>query len=263
MRKYHTRLIPMAGAGQRFLDAGYSTPKPLIPVSGKPMVIAATECLPPADQHIFVCRDFHVREAQMDELLKKYFPGAEVIAIESLTEGQASTCLLARELLSRENTLTIGACDNGMIYDRERFDKLLNEVDTDVIIWTFRNNPAVLFNPSMYGWVKTAGDVAIKVSVKIPISQEPMKDHAVIGAFTFARAGDFMDCVDQMIADNRRVNNEFYMDMAMNVAIEKGLKVKVFEVDSYICWGTPLDVRTYEYWEKFFAHQKSMFQASH
>ena len=43
-------LIPMAGVGQRFIDFGYTTPKPLIDINGLPMVVRAAKSLPPADQ---------------------------------------------------------------------------------------------------------------------------------------------------------------------------------------------------------------------
>jgi dTDP-glucose pyrophosphorylase len=243
----------MAGAGQRFVDAGYSIPKPLISIESKPMVVAAADCLPKGSQNIFVCRDEHISEAKIDKVLQKHYENVKIITVSELTEGQACTCLLAREHLENELPLSIGACDNAMTYDVDAFVDLFNQSDVDAVIWTFRHNPAVLQNPKMYGWVKTDREnFATEVSVKVPISDTPMEDHAIIGAFTFKRAKDFLTCADKMIEQNRRINNEFYVDMVMNLAIENGLKVKVFEVDRYICWGTPKDLETYEYWRGYF-----------
>ena len=59
-----------------------------------------------------------------------------------------------------------------------------------------------------------------------------------------------------MIAKNKRINNEFYVDECINNLIESGLKVKVFEVNKYICWGTPNDLKTYDYWQQFHKTQK-------
>lgn len=249
-------LIPMAGAGKRFLDAGYATPKPLIPVGGKPMVIRAASHLPLADQWIFVCRQEHITKVHIDETLKKNFHPAKIIPVAQLTEGQASTCLLAKEFLAENDILTIGACDNDIIYDHDAYIKLLAQPDCDAIIWTFRNNPSVLQNPCMYGWVKVdSNGHACHVSVKIPISDNPMQDHAVIGAFTFKKAGDFIHYTEIMIRQNRRINNEFYVDELMNVMLEHGKQIWVFEVDRYICWGTPQDLITYNYWRKYFSRE--------
>lgn len=249
-------LIPMAGAGQRFLDAGYSTPKPLIPIDGKPMILRAAGSLPEADQWIFACRQEHIDHAQIDKVLQASFSPVNIVPVARLTEGQACTCLLAKDLLREDDLLTIGACDNDMVYNRDKFIALSHNTDCDAIIWTFRNNPAVLQNPRMYGWVEVdKTNKASRISVKVPISDNPMQDHAVIGAFTFKKAGDFILFTEEMIRQNRRIKGEFYVDELMNVLIENGKRVYVFEVDQYICWGTPQDLLIYNYWKEYFSKQ--------
>ena len=246
-------LIPMAGAGQRFVDAGFSTAKPLIEVGGKPMIVRAADSLPSCDQWIFVCRREVCNDPDVKGLFAQCFSPFEVIPVDSLTEGQACTCLLAREQLQDDDMLNIGACDNAMTWSQDSYDLLADDPAVDAWIWTFRNNPAVLQNPNMYGWVDVDDSNWVKrISVKIPISETPMQDHAVIGSFTFRRASDFMRCADAMIDADRRINNEFYVDELMNVAVESGLKVKVLEVDRYICWGTPQDLSVYQYWHGYF-----------
>ena len=244
-------LIPMAGEGKRFQDVGIVTPKPLIDINGKSMVNRAMEALPTADNYIFICRDFHILDNNMENFLKTSFKNTEIISVSKLTEGQACTCLLAESQLQAEDILTIGACDNTMVYDESSYEVALS--DADVLIWTFRDNPAVLQNPKMYGWVDCNEDNIVKrVSVKVPISDTPMSDHAVIGAFTFKKAQFFIDNAKSMIEANSRINGEFYVDEVINFCIKSGLKVKVFEVDKYICWGTPRDLETYNYWSGYF-----------
>lgn len=245
-------LVPMAGAGQRFVDAGFTVPKPLIPVAGIPIVVHAARSLPPADLWIFVCRAEHVRDAKIDEVLKSMFSPCEVIVVDRLTEGQASTCLLARHLLLPDDELTIGACDNAMTWDVT--PSFSADDSADFYVWTFRRNPAVQQDPRMYGWVAEDSQGNIdRVSVKIPLPGNPMDNHAVVGAFSFRRAADFLDACDRMITANSRIKNEFYVDNAVNFALAVGLKGKVFEVDRYICWGTPLDLAIYEYWRGYFS----------
>lgn len=248
---HRVNLIPMAGEGKRFQDVGISIPKPLIQINGKSMVSRAVEALPKADNYIFICRDFHLKNNNMEEILKEGFENSEVITVSELTEGQACTCLLVETKLRSDDILTIGACDNTMTYDEETYESSL--IDADVLVWTFRENPAVLQNPKMYGWVDCDENNSVKkVSVKIPISNTPMKDHAVIGAFTFKKAQFFIEGAKQMIDENSRINGEFYVDEVINFCIKAGLKVKVFEVDQYICWGTPQDLDIYNYWASYF-----------
>ncbi len=109
--------MPMAGRGKRFLDANYKIPKPLIDINGIPMAIRAAKSLPPADQWIFICRKNHILNSIIKQELENYFPGCIIIQVDKLTEGQASTCLLAKKYLDEGDQLIIGACDNEMVYD--------------------------------------------------------------------------------------------------------------------------------------------------
>jgi len=243
-------IIPMAGAGQRFADAGYSTPKPLIEVNGLPMIVRAAQSLPNADHWIFICRKEHIICSDIQNILEKHFPQCSIITVEELTEGQACTVLLARSLLRKDDRINIGACDNAMTWNAQKLSDIEN---SDFLTWTFRNNPAVKINPKMYGWVKTDESLNIsEVSVKQPISDNPMKDHAIVGAFSFKEAGLFLEATDYMIKENSRINNEFYIDNVINFCIKMGAKGKAFEVDKYICWGTPNDLATYNYWLSYF-----------
>lgn len=234
-------LIPMAGLGQRFVNEGYTTPKPLLLVDGLPMIVQALKALPKAEENVVIIRTDQVDKESISNILNKHFDHITIIEIDKLTEGQASTCLLAEKYIHPNAVLTIGACDNGMEYNKNEFELALQQ--NDALIWTFRNNPSVLLNPNMYGWVKL--DVENKfnlVSCKKQISDNPIMDHAIIGAFTFKKAKYFFNSVKKMIALNDRVNNEFYVD---NVFNHLEGEINVFEVKKYICWGTPSDYEKY------------------
>ena len=237
-------IIPLAGDGKRFFDAGFKTPKPLIKVDGVSMILKSAKSLPNADLWIFICRKNHFKNSDLKLELKKNFNKTIIISVDNLTDGQLSTCMLARDYLRPDDKITIGSCDNGMIYNYRKF-KILSKKH-DVLIWTFRNNVSVKKNPDMYGWVKAnEASEAILVSCKKHISKTPMKDHAITGTFSFFRARDFLKCSDLLISKNIRVNNEFYIDSVMNECIGIGLNVLAFEVEEYFCWGTPSDLKNY------------------
>jgi dTDP-glucose pyrophosphorylase len=243
----------MAGEGQRFKDEGYTTPKPLIDVNGLPMVVRAAKALPKADKYIFVCRKEHLQQMPLESVLQKHFKNTVIVPVDKLTEGQAITCMLAKDHIPADAALTIGASDNDMTYSSDRIEQLFNDAGVDGWIWTFRNNKAVLQDPQMYGWVRTKEhDVATGVSCKVPISNNPVKDHAVIGTFTFKQAGIFFDAVEAMVKANERINNEFYVDVAVNYAIQAGYNILAAEVEQYVCWGTPKDYEEYNYWLAYF-----------
>ena len=237
-------LIPLAGAGQRFVNAGYSTPKPLIKINGIPMVIRAANSLPEADLWIFICRKQHIIKFNIQNILNDYFPTAIVLSVDDLTDGQVNTCLLAKDYINNDDQLTIGACDNDMNYAKENFH---NEIkDYDALVWTFRNNPAVIEDPSMYGWVNVNDKgLAKSISCKNPLSSNPMNDYAISGTFSFQKAKYFFQSAENIIKKDLRINNEFYIDILIDNCIQKGLNIKSFEIKSYTCWGTPSEVENY------------------
>lgn len=249
-------IVPMAGLGQRFVNEGYALTKPLIQVSGRPMVVQATLDLPSADQQVFVLRaDMHGHDEVARELTK-VFPSAVIKAIGELTDGQACTALVGLDALEAElgtatGPITVGACDNGSLYDHAAFEAVLADVNVDVIVWGVRGYTNALRHPQMYGWIKVENGRISAISVKTPL-ESPATDPIVLGTFTFRHAEAFRRAVASLIARDGRVNGEFYIDSCINDAIALGLTCQLFEVDSYLCWGTPNDLRTFEYWQSCF-----------
>ncbi len=251
-------IVPMAGLGQRFVNEGYSFTKPLIPVSGKPMVVQATNDLPAAQHHTFVLRQDMPGKNDIIKTLIGTYPQALIHEIPSMTEGQACTALMGLEALERAfphsnlEPITIAACDNGALYRHEAWQKLVEDMNVDVIVWGVRAYANAARYPKMFGWIEADAQGKIgKISVKTPLSS-PKTDPIVLGTFTFRRAEDFRRVVKRLMKRDGRINGEFYIDSCINDAIELGLNCKLFEVDHYLCWGTPNDLRTFEYWQSCF-----------
>lgn len=246
-------LMPMAGLGKRFADAGYALVKPLIPVDGKPMVVQATDDLPSAPRQRFVVRKDLPGLTDIQAAIRQAYPQAEFVTLDQLTDGQARTCLLGlQQNVAIDAPVTIGACDNGMLYDSDKFAALMTDRTVDVLVWTVRGHAHAIAKPQMYGWVDAAEDGTVKaVSVKQPLAN-PQLDPIITGAFTFKRAGDFIKAVESLIARNGKINGEYYIDSCLTDALALGLRCKLFEIDHYLGWGTPDDLKTYEYWQQCF-----------
>ena len=249
-------VIPMAGLGERFSKDGYVIPKPLIPVSGKIMSVQAINDLPNHINKSLILRSDMLGYDKLDKILKKEFPDSIVTSIKKLTNGQACTAKIGVDALVNKHTtidgpLTFGTCDNGVIFDSVGFQKLLNDKDCDVIVWSIKGYYNAIKYPQMYGWIEEINGSIKNVSVKKPIF--PLETTPiVIGTFTFKNSLDFDECYQSLLLNNNIVNGEYYLDSCINEAVNLGLKCKVFEVDSYLCWGTPNDFRTFEYWQSCF-----------
>ncbi len=249
-------IVPMAGLGQRFVNEGYNITKPLIPVSGKPMVIQAANDLPEAKDYVFVLRGDMSGYKDIVTKLKETYHHCIIKTIDSVTEGQACTALIGLEELEKKSVsqqwITFGACDNGILYDKESFNQLIKDKNVDIIVWAVRKHANAVRHPEMFGWIDAGEDGNInRISVKKPLNY-PDTDPIVIGAFSFRYAQDYHRVVDHLIKRDGRVNGEFYIDSCINDAIDMGLKCKTFEVDSFVSWGTPNDLRIFEYWQSCF-----------
>lgn len=248
-----TLLVPMAGMGQRFVDEGWTTPKPLLTVNGQPMAVAATLDLPQAQRQVFVVRRDMPGRAAVQEALTEACADPRFVVLEQPTDGQARTCWLGitEGGVPLDEPLVIGTCDNGLGVEGAAHAAAL--ASADVLVWVVRGHPGAAAHPRMYGWVDAEGDRVRRLSVKEPL-EDPGTDPIVVGAFSFARAGDFLRCAERLFGRGARVRGEFYVDTLLDDALALGLDVRTFEVDRYDGWGTPPDLQTYRYWQAYFHH---------
>lgn len=239
-----TLALPMAGAGSRFVKEGYTQPKPFIQVNGKNMFEQAVRCLPKTDRTIYAC----LRGQKAPHPV-----GGEVLWIDEVLEGQACTTENIVEQCDPDSSILISACDNGVFYDADKFLELVNDKSNDIIVWTYRNNYTSHLQPEAYSWVKCDDDGNVRlVDVKKFTGTNPVKEYAITGTMFFRSKEIFFRSLKSLYDNNVRTNGEFYVDSMINEAISLGYKVKNFEIDNYICWGTPNDLKTYEYWQRFF-----------
>ena len=235
-----TLALPMAGAGSRFAKEGYVQSKPFIPVNGKNMVEQAVRCLPKTDRTIYACLKGHQA------------PGDDVVWIDEVLEGQACT---TEKIVDQceSGSILVSACDNGVFYDADKFLELVNDETNDIIVWTYRNNYTSHLQPNAYSWVNCDSEGVVScVDVKDFKGEDPVKEYAITGTMFFRSKEIFNQSLQSLYSNDVRTNGEFYVDSMLNEAIRLGYKVKNFEIDNYICWGTPNDLKTYQYWQKFF-----------
>jgi NDP-sugar pyrophosphorylase family protein len=237
-------LITLAGDGLRFSKHGIKIPKPMIHIDGEPMVFRAVDCLPKAEKYVFVCRQSHIDKFNIDLLLKNRYHGAEIIAINETTEGQACTAEVGihNSSISDNDEILISCCDYGLSWSVDSFDEIKR--DSDIVIWSTIRNGSFSKNPSSYSWLVTNGSKFQKVYVKEHIFNDSYNNRAIVGTFYFRKAKYFLNSVNTIYKQNIRSNNEFYIDNIFNT-IDK-LRVNVFDVDDYTCWGTPEDLGNYE-----------------
>jgi HAD superfamily hydrolase (TIGR01509 family) len=225
-------LIPMAGAGSRFEAAGFTFPKPLIEVRGKPMIQVVVENLNIDARYIYIVQKSHFEKYNLDYLLKIITPNCEIVQIEGLTEGAACTTLLARDYIDSEESLIIANSDQFVEWNSGEtiYSFMADGIDGGIV--TFKAT-----HPKWsYARIDENGIVE-EVAEKKPIS-----DIATVGIYFWRRGSDYVKYADTMIEKNIRTNGEFYVCPVFNQAIEDGKKFRIRNIEQMWGLGTPEDL---------------------
>jgi HAD superfamily hydrolase (TIGR01509 family) len=228
-------IIPMAGHGSRFLQAGYTFPKPLIEVHGKPMIQVVIDNLKVDAHFIFIVQKEHREKYNLDSMLSLLAPGCDIVDVDKVTEGAACTVLLGKEFINNDNPLVIANSDQFVEWSSLDFFYKMNEQNLDGGIVSFKST-----HPK-WSYAKTDNNgLVLEVAEKKTIS-----DIATVGIYYWKKGSDFVKYAEQMIDKNIRVNKEFYVCPVYNEAILDGLKFKTFDVPKMWGLGTPEDLDYY------------------
>jgi len=229
-------LIPMAGAGSRFEQAGYTFPKPLIDVNNKPMIQVVVDNLNLEANYIYVVQKKHREKYNLDTLLNLITPGCKIVETDGLTEGAACTALLAKNYINNDNPLFFANSDQFVEWDSNEFMYKMQETGVDGGIVTFKaTHPKWSF-----ARVDSKTGLVLEVAEKNPIS-----DTATVGYYYWKSGSDFVKYAEQMIEKDIRVNGEFYVCPVFNQAVQDGKKIKTFDVREMWGLGTPEDLNAF------------------
>ena len=232
-------VIPMAGEGSRFVNAGYTFPKPMIEIHQKPMIQLIVESLGLKGNFIFIVREDHIKKYNIKSLLQIISPNCKIIVIDKLTEGAACTVLLAKKYINNKNPLVIANSDQFIEWSPSKVMYNFSSKKIDGGILTFDS-----IHPK-WSYAKLGKDqVVTEVAEKKVIS-----NHATVGVYYWRNGNDFVKYAERMIKKNIRVNNEFYVCPVFNQAILDKKIIKTHNVDGMWGLGTPEDL---DYYLKFY-----------
>jgi RpiB/LacA/LacB family sugar-phosphate isomerase len=227
MKKYNL-LLPIAGKAQRFIDAGYTMPKPLILARNKHVIDWALESIDTSDCNlIFLVRVDHIYNFSIDKILKQKFgDDITILKVNTVTRGALETCTLAREHIDNELPLIIYTPD---VHFGPTFNPNSISTDSDGFLLTFTaNSPDHSY--SEYGQDGMVTNV---------VEKEVISKEANVGLYHFGTGKMFLEYADEVIKNNMLVKNEFYIAPMYNLMIRDGMKVTAANTEKMHVLGTP------------------------
>ncbi len=252
-------VIPMSGIGKRFQEKGYRLPKPLIPISGKPIVQHVTEMYPGVKDILFIVNRQHFTdpELNLEYSLRKFAPTAKIAVIDSHTLGPAWAVREASAYINLSSPVVVNYCDFSCVWDFEAFQREL-ESGIDGLIATYSGFHPHMLRNSKYAYlsIDDSGRL-IDIREKMSFTSEPMREPASSGTYGFANGKLLLSAIQNQIALGDSFNDEYYMSLTYKNMIASGLNIRNFEIERFFQWGTPEDFEDFKFQKDFFARKSA------
>lgn len=229
-------IIPMAGAGSRFQNAGFEHPKPFIEFLGKSMIEHVVENLGITNDFIVIMQKEHYAKYKyiLDRIAARV-TGFDAVLIENMTRGAAETCLLAKDKLDMKSPLMIANCDQLFKNNLSDFNSWFLNSTLDGVIMIFDSQS----DKNSYVELDDNG------LVKRVVEKQVISKYATTGIYVWRKAGDFIDSAEEMIISNDHTNGEFYVAPTYNYNIRSGHEIGTFYIKYHFPIGTPVDLHRY------------------
>ena len=244
-------VIPMAGVGQRFINAGYKEPKPLIKINNKTIIEHACDIFPTETKFTFICNAKHLAETNMREELLKIKPNANVLEIPNHTQGPVYTVLQISDLIDDDEEVIINYCDFGIYWDYEDFLKHTRDRDADGVVVSYKKFHPHMFGSTNYALSTDTEQWVDEIKEKEPIDKA-MNKYVSNGTYYFKRGSDLKKYSKELMDKKITYNDEYYVSLVYNLLVEDNLKVSIYDIPHMLQWGIPEDVETYNYWSDYF-----------
>jgi NDP-sugar pyrophosphorylase family protein len=250
-------LIPMSGQGTRYRNDGYKEPKPLIPVNGTPMIERLLSNFPARWPVHFVLAENH-RKTALPAVLRRLRPKARVSYVPVHTDGPGRAIEEGLKGIPARAPVFVSYCDYGMVWDARLFESFVRESGCDACIVSYRGFHAHYLSPVTYAYARLEGERVVEVREKGSFTDNRENEHASSGGYYFGSAADLKGALAHQAKKNLRVNGELYTSLTVQALLDSrpDAQVRVFEIPAFFQWGTPSDLRNFEYWEKTYAARK-------
>ncbi|MBK9294647.1 MAG: NTP transferase domain-containing protein [Oligoflexia bacterium] len=249
-------VITLSGQGQRFLEAGYKKIKPLIEVDGKPIIEHLVEKFPSKWLKTFICNDEQYKSEELITTLNKIAPGSKIVAIPKHFKGPVWSVLEAMKLMpdsiSDSEPLIVNYCDFSFEWSSEEFENFVAQTDCDGAVVCYTGFHPSYIRPNLYAYCKVDGSKVLEIKEKGHFTQDRTQEYASSGTYYFKSGKIIKKYFNVAMQSEHLINGEAFVSLAYMPMLKDGLDIRVFEIKWFLQWGTPEDLKDYQYWSNFF-----------
>jgi NDP-sugar pyrophosphorylase family protein len=247
-------IIPMAGHSRRFKSSGYDVPKPFINIDGKPMIEWVCRMFLPTDEFIFICDKEHLVNNEYRGLLKRLTEFYSIVEIGPHELGPVYSSLQAEPFIEDENEpVIISYCDFTMQWDYRKF--LLNAARYEGAMPVFRGFHPASYGNTYYAYIKANSEMEmVELREKRPFTANREEEFASTGVYYLDSWKTFRHYASELLENHQEGASEYYCSLIYGPMVSDGKKISLFEVEKFICWGTPGDLEEYLFWSEYFSN---------
>ena len=247
-------LVPMSGFGERFRRVGYSLPKPLIEVEGKPIIHHVVDLFGPQNEFHFVVNEDHLQNKDfgLRAALEDAAPGCNIIPIPPHRLGPVHACLAALGDLRADDDVVVNYADFSCVWSFESFVAEVKRLRLDGSVPAYRGFHPHSNGATNYAYIRHMKRLITAIREKQPFTSNKTEEFASTGTYYFRRSDLMQTYFNRLIEEEDSINGEYYVSSAMQLMVEDKLNVGVHEVSHFMQWGTPQDLEEYQFWSKKF-----------
>lgn len=243
-------IVPMSGFGERFRQAGYLIPKPLIVVEGKPIIQHVVELFPGVQDFTFVCNLEHLRDKSfnMAEILKGITPRANVIGIEPHKLGPVHAVLQGLQEIDLNSEVIVNYADFTCLWSFSDFVKKTRVLDADGAIPAYKGFHPHSGGSTNYAYIRESNGLVQSIREKQPFTDNKVEEYTSSGTYYFKNGHLMKSFMQEQVDKKISINGEFYVSSSMDLMAKAGLNVHTYEISHFMQWGTPQDLDEYNFW---------------
>ena len=245
-------IIPMSGVGQRFIDAGYDDPKPLIKIDGKPIIQHVVELFPGETKFTFICNQTHLDTTDMRDVLNSIVDNGQIVSIPNHKKGPVFAVSQILDLIDDDEEVIVNYCDFGTWWNYPDFLEHCRQRKADGAIPAYKGFHPHMLGSTNYAFMRDEKQWMLEIKEKEPFTDNRMNEYASNGTYYFRKGSLVKKYFPLLQERDINLNGEFYVSLIYNLLVEDELKVSIYDIEHMLQWGTPQDVEEYNVWSDYF-----------
>lgn len=247
-------VIPMSGFGERFRAAGYTVPKPLIVVDGKPIVAHVVDLFPGVTDFLFICNEDHLAEPafRMREILETCCPTGKIVGIPAHRKGPVWAVSQVMEHIAPDQPVIVNYCDFTCYWDFAHFQRFVAAADCDGAIPAYRGFHPHSLGSTYYAYLRERDGWASDIQEKKPFTTRPQEEYTSSGTYYFRSGALLARYIQRTLDEDLKVGSEYYVSLTYKPMFADGCRVAVYPLQHFMQWGTPADLEEFVRWSSSF-----------